>query len=191
MLSLAAWAGHWHRLIVRRCVRRTSTFLRPFAPQALPRLIARMDALTPPRAVLRPTLAGMNSVLVLAAASLITAPSLPTIPSPTIDGVPHTGWGVRRFGLGPIVVPQASPFPSRLAHRRRPNRVRWFVPVWNALRTGRSRCIALHLVLPRRSYVSVSHHSSQQESGLAPLQLGTLSGALGARRCRARRPPPV
>jgi len=73
---------------------------------------------------------------------------------------------------------QASPLGRRLARPRRPNRVhdgsRLGEP---ALRTGRSRFVALHLALLRRSYASIPHDSSPQGSGLSPLRPSTISGA--------------
>jgi hypothetical protein len=46
------------------------------------------------------------------------------------------------------------------------------------LRTGRSRSVALHPALLRRSYGSIPHGSSPHRSGLPPLYPLALSGAL-------------
>ena len=46
-------SGHSHRNGFTRVLRHASTFLRPFAPRALPRFITPMDVLTPERAALR------------------------------------------------------------------------------------------------------------------------------------------
>ena len=97
-------------------------------------------------------------------------------------------WSVRRLrGISPIrsadargFCPprQASHSARRLAHLHRPNRVH-FVRLYRrtALRTGRSRSVALHPVFPRRSYGSIPHDSSPHRSGLAPLRPNTISGA--------------
>ena len=65
---------------------------------------------------------------------------------------------------------QASPLLRRLAHRRRPNRVHVARHCRRSLlRTGRSRSVALHLVLPRRSYGSIPHDFSSHGSELSSL----------------------
>jgi len=65
---------------------------------------------------------------------------------------------------------QASPFLRRLAHRRRPNRVHVARHDRRSLlRTGRSRSVAPHLVLPRRSYGSIPLDSSSHGSELSSL----------------------
>jgi hypothetical protein len=48
------------------------------------------------------------------------------------------------------------------------------------LRTGRSRSVALHPALLRRSYGSIPHDSSPHRSGLSPLHLPAFSGALAS-----------
>ena len=79
---------------------------------------------------------------------------------------------------------QASPFPSRLAQSRRPNRVHVVLHFRRTLlRTGPSRPVAPHPVFPQRSYGSIPHASSAHRSGLSPLQPSTISGALGTARC--------
>ena len=73
---------------------------------------------------------------------------------------------------------QASHIARRLAHLRRPNRVHFVRRLRRtSLRTGRSRSVALHPVLPRRSYGSIPHDSSPRRNGLAPLQPHTIPGA--------------
>ena len=70
---------------------------------------------------------------------------------------------------------------SKLAHRRRPNRVHGDGPHGSSvLRTGRSCSVAPHPVLPRRSYGSIPHDSSPHRSGLPPLHTLAFSGALEA-----------
>ena len=81
-------------------------------------------------------------------------------------------WALR---LSPAL--QASPLTRRLAHPRRPNRVYVSRCVGTLLRTGRSRSVALHPVLPRRSYGSIPHGSSPQGNGLPPFCLPAFSGA--------------
>ncbi len=51
--DLLSRCRHCRRVGFRRFVHSTSISLRPFAPRALPRFLARMDALTPERPVLR------------------------------------------------------------------------------------------------------------------------------------------
>src|SRR6266699_3567386 len=82
---------------------------------------------------------------------------------------------------------QASHSARRLAHLHRPNRVH-FVRLYRrtALRTGRSRSVALHPVFPRRSYGSIPHDSSPHRSGLSPLQPNVISGARARTALSAR-----
>ncbi len=81
---------------------------------------------------------------------------------------------------------QASPVARRLAHPHRPNRVHVSLCIETLLRTGRSRSVAPHPVLPRRSYGSIPHGSSPQENGLPPFHPHALSGAR-ARTSRSAR----
>jgi len=120
--------------------------------------------------------------------SLISALGLPTILSPTIGATTGDRPAARRFGsrLSPAL--QASSFARRLAHPHRPNRVHGGCPRGQpVLRTGRSRSVALHPALLRRSYGSIPHGSSPHRSGLPPLYPIALSGA----RARASRVPPA
>jgi len=65
---------------------------------------------------------------------------------------------------------QASPLLRGLAHRHRPNRVHVARHSGRSLlRTGRSRSVALHAGLPRRSYGSIPHDSSSHGSELSSL----------------------
>ena len=110
--------------------------------------------------------------------SLISALGLPTILSPTIGATTGDRPAARRFGsrLSPAL--QASSFARRLAHPHRPNRVHGGCPRGQpVLRTGRSRSVALHPALLRRSYGSIPHGSSPHRSGLPPLYPIALSGA--------------
>ena len=110
--------------------------------------------------------------------SLISALGLPTILSPTIGATTGDRPAARRFGsrLSPAL--QASSFARRLAHPHRPNRVHGGCPRRQpVLRTGRSRSVALHPALLRRSYGSIPHGSSPHRSGLPPLYPIALSGA--------------
>jgi hypothetical protein len=110
--------------------------------------------------------------------SLISALGLPTILSPTIGATSGDRPAARRFGsrLSPAL--QASSFARRLAHSHRPNRVHGGCPPGQpVLRTGRSRSVALHPALLRRSYGSIPHGSSPHRSGLPPLYPIALSGA--------------
>ena len=73
---------------------------------------------------------------------------------------------------------QASHSARRLAHLGRPNRVHCVRRIRRtSLRTGRSRSVALHPVLPRRSYGSILLGSSPLRSGLPPLYPLAFSGA--------------
>jgi len=110
--------------------------------------------------------------------SLITSLDRPTILSPTIGATTGDRPAVRRFGSPPIARStgfathsKARPStPTESSSPRLPRRK-------PALRTGRSRSVALHLGLLRRSYGSIPHDSSPQGSGLAPLWPSALSGA--------------
>ena len=85
--------------------------------------------------------------------------------------------GVSARGLSPAL--QASSLASRLAHPRRPNRVHGDSPHGKpVLRTGRSRSVALHPALLRRSYGSIPHDSSPHRGGLSPPYPLAISGAL-------------
>ena len=115
--------------------------------------------------------------------SLIIAGRLPFIPSPTIS-VSSGGFpAVRCFGFRLAPALQASPFLRRLAQPHQPNRVHVGHPLGGPLlRIGRSRSVALHPVLPRRSYGSIPHGSSPHRNGLTPFCPPAFSGARRAAR---------
>jgi len=81
-------SAHWHGGGFVRNSHNLSTFLRPFAPRALPRFFTTMDALTPARPVLNRPLTGQVSLVHMARTSLhsvtkhlthpVTAFTLPT-----------------------------------------------------------------------------------------------------------------
>jgi hypothetical protein len=80
---------------------------------------------------------------------------------------------------------QASSFARRLAHPRRPNRVHGDSPLGpSVLRTGRSRSVALHPALLRRSYGSIPHGSAPHRGGLAPPNPNAIPGARARHLCR-------
>jgi hypothetical protein len=145
---------HCRRFGFARCVFHASTFLRPFARRALPRFLAPMDALTPAPTALRPRASSMNTAGA-AQVSLLPPLGLPTIPSPTVQcrgrgSAPLRSVTSRRAATWPLGL---SPVPTsrvtrRLVPRHRPNRVRCVSPCGDALRTGRSRFVALHLMSP-------------------------------------------
>ena len=80
--------GHWRGLHFVRCGLHSSTFLRPFAPRALPRFLATMGALTPARGALRthakgnehPPCPGQVSLVHMARPSLHSVTNHPTRP---------------------------------------------------------------------------------------------------------------
>ena len=111
--------------------------------------------------------------------SLIPVHGLPSIPSPTIRGMTGGCPVVRRFGLR--VLSLADRLRLSLADSSiTADRIEFTLPPGQGkplLRTGRSSSVALHPVLPRRSYGRLPHDASSQGSGLSPLQPCTLSGA--------------
>jgi hypothetical protein len=150
---LASPCGHSLRFCLRRSVRHASTFLRSLRSTVVTRFVATTDALTPASRVRRLFAKRTHWHWRV---SLIISGRLPAIPSPTIcvlsGTVPDVG--------GSFPPRQASSFPSRLAHSRRPNRVHGGCPFGQpVLRTGRSRSVALHPALLRRSHGSIPHGS--------------------------------
>jgi hypothetical protein len=107
--------------------------------------------------------------------SLIIAPGLPAIPSPTINVLT----GDRPAASGFCPPRPTSSYPRRLVHSRRPNRVHLSPYVETLLRTGPSRSVAPHPALLRRSYGSIPHDSSPHRNGLAPFYPVAFSGARG------------
>ena len=162
----------------------SSTFLRPFAPDPLRPFVARMDALTPARAVL--AVLGLFPAATPSAprqqVSLIHAPDLPTIPSPTtcVRSVSPRHVTCRR--IEPRLLPYGN---SGLRHSlagspRITGRIEFrFLPLpGEVLRTGRSPPAAPHPVSPRRSCRRLQVTSTWR--GLSPLWSCALSGALAA-----------
>src|SRR5712664_3292191 len=171
--------GHSRWFVFRHSVLHLSTFLRSLRSTVVTRFSATTDALTPAVAALRPA-RGMNTVFDPPPVSLIISLGLPAIPSPTISARPASCGcsAIRLGGLSPCRRLRRSLEGSP----RRADRVEFTVSSCQGgrlLRTGRSRSIALHLALPRRSYGSIPHGSPPRGSGLPPLQPSAFSGALG------------
>src|SRR5712664_2527131 len=171
--------GHSRWFVFRHSVLHLSTFLRSLRSTVVTRFSATTDALTPAVAALRPA-RGMNTVFDPPPVSLIISLGLPAIPSPTISARPASCGcsAIRLGGLSPCRRLRRSLEGSP----RRADRIEFTVSSGQGgrlLRTGRSRSIALHLALPRRSYGSIPHGSPPRGSGLPPLQPSAFSGALG------------
>jgi len=143
-LSLAALIGSLRSADQRR---RSSTFLRPFAPRPLRRFHATMDALTPEGPALRRACLNTDRTPPRSHGLIYSTfrpfrrqpPDAPahrfdTLPL-SVDGFPSR-WG--RVWV--------SPFPSRLTAT--PGRIAFVI-----LRTGRSPPVAPHPASRRRSYV--------------------------------------
>src|SRR6266581_4455359 len=178
--------GHSRWFVFRHSVLHPSTFLRSLRSTVVTRFSATTDALTPAVAALRPA-RGMNTVFGPPPVSLIISLGLPAIPSPTINARPASCGcsAIRLGGLSPCRRLRRSLEGSP----RRADRIEFTVSSCQGgrlLRTGRSRSIALHLALPRRSYGSIPYGSSPRGSGLPPLQPTAFSGALGTSRCDVR-----
>ena len=163
-------AGHPH----------SSTFLRPFAPGPLRPFLARMDALTPARAV-APVL-GISPAASPSApreqVSLIYAPGLRAIPSPTTCGRSASPGHVTPRWVEPRRLPNGSTpnGNSGLRHSlagspHHAGRIEFVI-----LRTGRSPPAAPHPVSPRRSCSRLQVTLTWR--GLSPLRPCALSGAL-------------
>jgi hypothetical protein len=155
------------------CLSRSSTFLRPFARRALPRFIARMDALTPERRFFVPTLTGNERRPVrpglLASWIKPSDHSVSNHPSPShgteFDFVPRAYRRVSALASRthlsrvPHGVIWASPFPSRLTTTTGRNE---FV----ILRTSRSPPVSLHPASQRRSYVRLQSSNPNLDEDL-------------------------
>ena len=159
----------------------SSTFLRPFAPdplQALRRSYGRSDSCSrrfgsagiivrqPPLRLLREQV------------SLIHAPGLPTIPSPTTCGRSASSGHVTHRRVEPRLLPHGrtpngnSGLRHSLAGSPHPTgRIEFLI-----VRTSRSPPAAPHPVSPRRSCSRLQVTLTWR--GLPPLQPGALSGAL-------------
>ena len=138
-----------------------------------------MDALTPARPALRPS-PGMNTGSWHEQVSLIHAPGLPTIPSPTTCGRSASSGHVTPRRVEPRSLPHGSSpnGNSGLRHSlagspRHTGRIEFLI-----VRTGRSPPAAPHPVSPRRSCRRLQVTLTWR--GLSPLQPGALSGALAA-----------
>src|SRR5271157_4743618 len=154
-----------------------------------------MDALTPARA--DQAVLGLFPAATLPApreqVSLIHAPDLPTIPSPTtcVRSVSPRHVTCRR--IEPRLLPNGSSpngnsglRPSLAGSPRITGRIEFLI-----VRTSRSPPAAPHPVSPRRSCSRLQVTLTWR--GLSPLQSGALSGALAAlyerRKSGGRRPP--
>ena len=165
----------------------SSTFLRPFAPDPLPALLrsyGRSDSC--PRRfgsagimVRRPPLRPLREQV-----SLIHAPGLPTLPSPTTCGRSASSGHVTPRRIGPRLLPygytpnaNSGLRPSLAGSPHLTGRIEFLI-----VRTGRSPPAAPHPVSPRRSCSRLQVTLTWR--GLSPPQPGALSGALA----RASRP---
>ena len=175
--------GHWAQGMYAAVHPYSSTFLRPFAPdplQALPGSYGRSDSCPPGSSALfrhehRPYREQV---------SLIHAPGLPTIPSPTTCGCCVSSGHATHRRIAPSLLPHGSS-PNRNSGLRHSlagslhltGRIEFLI-----VRTGRSPPAAPHPVSPRRSCRRLQVTLTWR--GLSPLQPDTLSGALA----RASRP---
>ena len=147
-----------------------------------------MDALTPARPTRSVGLfSGMNSGSCDEQVSLIHAPGLPTIPSPTTCGCSVSSGHVTHRRVEPRLLPHGSSpnGNSGLRHSlagspHHTGRIEFLI-----VRTGRSPPAAPHPVSPRRSCRRLQVTLTWR--GLSPLQPGALSGALAAVSDRRRR----
>lgn len=92
--------------------------------------------------------------------SLLAALGFLTVLSPSICACPKAAGDFSNplFGCQRVLLSrQTSPFLRRLAQSRRPYRVHVVSSSETLLRTGHSLPVALHPVLPRRSYSSIQH----------------------------------
>ena len=159
---------------VRRPSHHASTFLHPFAPRALPRFYATMDALSSARL----TLAGPltpdrdHGFMHRAVPSFcLHPPGVPGHRFRTFSRVHRD-----RLPCGPLWGPTgigASPLPSRLAATTQPYRVRHY-PTDRRFTSG---CSPPHLAVTQLP--SVTGRRTSTWRGLAPLGPDTLSVALG------------
>jgi hypothetical protein len=168
---------HCRRCLFRGFVRHVSTFLRPFAPgplQALLRSYGRSDSCPPGSSALF----GHELRLLHEQVSLIHAPGLPTLPSPTTCGCFVSSGHVTPRRIEPRSLPHGSS-PNgnsglRLSAADSPHptgRIEFLI-----VRTSGSPPAALHLVSPRGSCSRLQVTLTWR--GLSPLQPGALSGAL-------------
>src|SRR5208282_2554448 len=164
-------------------VRHVSTFLRPFAPdplQALLRSYGRSDSCSPGSSAF----SRHEHRLWHEQVSLIHAPGLPAIPSPTTCARCVSSGHVTPRRIAPRSLPHRVYPHGNLGLRhslagspRHTGRIEFLI-----VRTGRSPPAAPHPVSPRRSCRRLQVTLTWR--GLSPLQPGALSGALA----RASRP---
>ena len=183
---------HYRRSFFRGLLRHVSTFLRPFAPGPLPALLrsyGRSDSCSPGSSALL----GHELRLLHEQVSLIHAPGLPTLPSPTTCGCFVSSGHVAHRRIEPRLLPHGSS-PNgnsrlRLSAADSPHhtgRIEFLI-----VRTSGSPPAAPHPVSPRRSCSRLQVTLTWR--GLAPLQPGALSGALprASSPCSYRRASPV
>jgi hypothetical protein len=172
---------HWAEDTYTAVHPHSSTFLRPFAPdplQALRRSYGRPDSCSRRFGsagiiVRRPPLRLLRQQV-----SLIHAPGLPTLPSPTTCGCFVSSRHVTYRRIEPRLLPHGSS-PNgnsglRLSAADSPHltgRIEFLI-----VRTSGSPPAALHPVSPRRSCSRLQVTLTWR--GLSPLQPGALSGAL-------------
>ena len=148
----------------------TSTFLRSFARRALPRVVARMNVLTPERPALR-ILIRDNERRAYLRSGLLASCIKPSDRSASNHLLSPLGFGLvlsreltarsaDRIPCGDHSVTWASPFASRLATTT--GRIEFVI-----LRTSRSPPVALHPLSRGRSYVRLR--------GSNPTSTGTLT----------------
>ena len=119
---------HSHRLNIPMSDPHVSTFLRPFAPQALPRFSATVDALTPARAALRSHTSGHEHRPNPWQVSLLHVSGLPdhSVPNHLMD--PRCGFSTRPLNpSGHLLRLSGVGFapPTQARRSTRPNRVRF------------------------------------------------------------------
>ena len=180
---------HCRRSCFRGLLRHVSTFLRPFAPgplQALLHSYGRSDSCAPgSSAFLRHELR-----LLHAQVSLIHAPGLPTIPSPTTCGCSASSGHVTPRRVEPRLLPHGvSPNGnSGLRHSlagspHRTGRIEFL-----SVRTGRSPPAAPHPVSPRRSCRPITSYVDLERTFTPPTRcaLRRTSADLEVGTCRAQ-----
>ena len=167
----------------------SSTFLRPFAPdplQALRRSYGRSDSCSFRRGSAGIIVRRPPDRLLPEQVSLIHAPGLPTIPSPTTCGCSVSSGHATHRRIGPRLLPHGNTpnGNSGLRHSlagspHRTGRIEFLI-----VRTGRSPPAAPHPLSPRRSCSRLQ--VTLPWRGLPPLQPGALSGALAPASSRHR-----
>ena len=179
-----ATAGHWHGLQFVGYGLHAFTFLRPFAPRALPRFLTTMDALTPDRRALRTLTSGNEHPPFPGQVSLVhlAQPSMHSVSNHLTRPITASLLPTQRNGL-PGTRPCGSPLSDS----------------WSGLRTSlesssqhpaesSSSSYGLHVRLrllptpPHDEAVTLGYQERASPGrGLAPLRSCLLPGALGAR----------